>query len=1294
MTCAFLLQEQCRASEREKGQLRSNIRKVSANWFERKARTGSEGGGERGGGGGEGGERGGGEGEGERGGRGGRVDTGDADGGGRVKAGGEGREDEETKGRGRGRGGGGGGGGDGGDKEVLGHSEATETPPAPAESERENSDDKEELAEGGESKPTGNASGGGRDEEEEEEDDDEERQAIIRKLQDIPRLLTEVSFQAYKLEITERMCRELRKRVKHYETVIDDQEVIIHGLKDQLQTYFSDNQQMAQQLSSFSRVFEDLEVSERTSLSTNLEAEGEGGASDSSSSGLYSLPNEDDLRQMSSSVSRTYIKLRDLIYEKKSLITEIDRLKVLNLELQRRVEQQESRLEGVTDALHSTWLLVSNMKEEHAKLHTSESILRYELKGKRELLQHLKDELECSRDQWHRIRQMNSESEDEWASMREELNARRRRRGSGGEGGEGGGGGGEAEGAVGGAEGGVGAVGGAIPSPPLPLPPSSDKFEPPVDLLLDMAIEYGVVDAEDDMATGIVAAMEGEDMHASRLRELEDQCSYLYHKLMSSTSRSLALASRLSALHQQYGDEDEDEDDYDEDEDGDIYYEEEDEEEEEEEEEEADEGGGEGYPFFESDSGVASPSRPPPTHLLPSPSQDPPQASPSTNTLSSNPTTSDFSLSSNTTNALSDTPPSPSSPSNALSNTPQEDDLSKRLINFLPRKIEILRRENEKLEEKVRQLIEEKEKREGEKEREEEEKKREEERKREGEERERKETEERDRRRKEMEQMKMELETERRIRKQLEEKLHHLGKCVDELKLERNGQIIEAEEKLRQKVESLSQREKEYSTLQEDLETLREKYEERGNILRIANERVGQLENCERESQNKLHLATVQAAELKTAHEELNKEYGQLKKEVISIREEMRRMREEMERKGAEREEEQEAWRQKAEALEEAESRVSSLEDDRRRLEEQLEALEEAESRVSSLEDDRRRLEEQLEAKEREEEEEERRWKKRNGDECGNLREKIIQILSRRVRACDECFSIRAELASVVASLPSQSTRRRRRRRTEGEADAKNKKREEREEGGGMAEGEREEEEEEDDEEEEDEEESQECFTKPGSSSGGEASPEYRASSALLSVESLREKPLVDAQIWVNAGYRYLIPVNLPSGVTLHWCFSAEPKSVGFAVLHQPEVEEKFSGAKNDQERDQERDRERHQERYQERDRERDQPASSSTLPSTVPSSSSVAISTSTSSPSTSSPSTSSTSLHRVLIPTTRVASAQGAAMKGRLSTKQPGVYTFLFDNSYARYTAKRVLFSLEIEAKEETGDEEEIPDE
>ena len=60
---------------------------------------------------------------------------------------------------------------------------------------------------------------------------------------------------------------------------------------------------------------------------------------------------------MAGSVSKTYLKLKELILEKKSLVTEIERLRLLNVELVKRVEQQESRLSGVSTALHQTWII-------------------------------------------------------------------------------------------------------------------------------------------------------------------------------------------------------------------------------------------------------------------------------------------------------------------------------------------------------------------------------------------------------------------------------------------------------------------------------------------------------------------------------------------------------------------------------------------------------------------------------------------------------------------------------------------------------------------------------------------------------------------------------------------------------------------------------------------------------------------------------------------------------------------------------------------------------------------------
>lgn len=62
------------------------------------------------------------------------------------------------------------------------------------------------------------------------------------------------------------------------------------------------------------------------------------------------------------SVSKTYIKLKDLILEKKFLQKETHKLKNLNSHLEHRLGQQEKRLGAVTIELNKTWTLVGRMQ--------------------------------------------------------------------------------------------------------------------------------------------------------------------------------------------------------------------------------------------------------------------------------------------------------------------------------------------------------------------------------------------------------------------------------------------------------------------------------------------------------------------------------------------------------------------------------------------------------------------------------------------------------------------------------------------------------------------------------------------------------------------------------------------------------------------------------------------------------------------------------------------------------------------------------------------------------------------
>ncbi|XP_053597070.1 cingulin-like protein 1 isoform X2 [Microplitis demolitor] len=125
------------------------------------------------------------------------------------------------------------------------------------------------------------------------------------------------------------------------------------------------------------------------------------------------------------SVSKTYIRLKELILEKKSLEKEMGRMKQLNLHLESKLGEQEKRLTMVSEELSKTWNIVGCMQAQHQQLHTHEKILRYELQQKRIMLQELKQELEYCREKWESARQKNCNTEIEWKNLRREFAARK-----------------------------------------------------------------------------------------------------------------------------------------------------------------------------------------------------------------------------------------------------------------------------------------------------------------------------------------------------------------------------------------------------------------------------------------------------------------------------------------------------------------------------------------------------------------------------------------------------------------------------------------------------------------------------------------------------------------------------------------------------------------------------------------------------------------------------------------------------------------------------------------------------
>ncbi|KAF5300703.1 hypothetical protein FQA39_LY11065 [Lamprigera yunnana] len=126
------------------------------------------------------------------------------------------------------------------------------------------------------------------------------------------------------------------------------------------------------------------------------------------------------------SVSKTFIRLKNLIVEKKSLEKETMRLKQLNTHLETRLQDQEKRLEMVSHEVTNTWHVVGKMQKQHQLLHTQENILRYELAQKRKLLNELKEELEYCREKWLQAREKNSITEKQWKQLQSEFASRKR----------------------------------------------------------------------------------------------------------------------------------------------------------------------------------------------------------------------------------------------------------------------------------------------------------------------------------------------------------------------------------------------------------------------------------------------------------------------------------------------------------------------------------------------------------------------------------------------------------------------------------------------------------------------------------------------------------------------------------------------------------------------------------------------------------------------------------------------------------------------------------------------------
>lgn len=134
---------------------------------------------------------------------------------------------------------------------------------------------------------------------------------------------------------------------------------------------------------------------------------------------------DDSNESRAASVSRTFLKLKDLILEKHSLVKDIGRLKTLNDHLESRLDQQQQKLSTVSAEICKAWNSVAKLNAQHRKLHTHEKILRYELQHKRTVLTELKQELAYCREKWDQARLKNTQSQEDWQSLREEFSRRK-----------------------------------------------------------------------------------------------------------------------------------------------------------------------------------------------------------------------------------------------------------------------------------------------------------------------------------------------------------------------------------------------------------------------------------------------------------------------------------------------------------------------------------------------------------------------------------------------------------------------------------------------------------------------------------------------------------------------------------------------------------------------------------------------------------------------------------------------------------------------------------------------------
>lgn len=221
--------------------------------------------------------------------------------------------------------------------------------------------------------------------------------------------------------------KELWRLAEKHKKQLENQVELSATLQTELQASYKENESLAREMEMLNLMFAELEeniVNQESSLTTDIDLKALEGldASVNVNNGRVTSDNDELFRTEGShkviSISKTFIKLKTLILEKKSLEGQLSKMKNVYKHLCSQVNIHEEKLCNITDELNSTWFYVSKIKEQHKKLHSSEQILRAELAEKRQLLTKLRTELEESRQSMNEVKLKTAESERQWIALK------------------------------------------------------------------------------------------------------------------------------------------------------------------------------------------------------------------------------------------------------------------------------------------------------------------------------------------------------------------------------------------------------------------------------------------------------------------------------------------------------------------------------------------------------------------------------------------------------------------------------------------------------------------------------------------------------------------------------------------------------------------------------------------------------------------------------------------------------------------------------------------------------------